>query len=568
MKPGDLETTKRALELCALPRGAKVLDIGCGNGATVRYLRDELGVDAWGIDPEPAGGGRLITGLAESLPFDGNSMDAVLFECSLSLVGDPEKALREAARVLRPGGLLYVNDLYARGEPAEFTGLLGRVEKWDTIAGRLKNAGFREIRFDDRSKQLMDYWARLVFDGGAGAMPNLPKRFRGGYFISISELEEFTPDSLASYQARMLAQAVARAKQLSPFYAEHLSGFSGSEPIFKLPTIDGDTIEKQGLRMLSVPLGDISRIRTIRTSGSTGEPKRIYFSEADQERTVDFFARGMRPLVSPGSTCAVMLSNDTPGSIADLLRRGLKKIGVETVIHGGVRDLSAVSAVNGAQCVVGVPSEIFWLCRHAPQLRPETVLLSADFIADSVVRAIGEAWGCRVFTHYGLTETCYGLAVQCGELEGQHIRHGDYIVEIIDPDTGAPLPPGREGEIVITGLRNEAMPLIRYRTGDVGSIIEGTCDCGGRLPRLGKVRGRLANLRQRVNIHMLDEVMYSLPGLYGYIPVLEAGILRLRVEGGPVDVSALKSKLESNVRVSYGDVMPYSGKRNITGEGL
>jgi phenylacetate-coenzyme A ligase PaaK-like adenylate-forming protein len=315
--------------------------------------------------------------------------------------------------------------------------------------------------------------------------------------------------------------------------------------------------------MLGVALGEVARIRTLNTSGSTGAPKRVWFTEGDLERTVSFFSRGMRHLVREGGTCIAMLSNDSPGSVADLLRRGLARNGVNCVIHGAIQGPEAAEIAAGAQCYVGLPAELFWLCRYAPQLRPETVLLSADYVSDSITKVLASVWGCRVFTHYGMTETCYGLAVQCCAQGDHHIRVEDYIVEIIDPQTGAELPPDTDGEIVLTSLNSEAMPLIRYRTGDIGSLITEPCGCGSRLPRLGKIRGRREYLKNRVNIHMLDDLIFALPGIRAYRAALEKGLLQLTLEGGAVNEGDLSERLGIEVRLEYGKAFPYGRKRAL-----
>jgi hypothetical protein len=271
-----------------------------------------------------------------------------------------------------------------------------------------------------------------------------------------------------------------------------------------------------------------------------------------------------------------MLSTDTPGSVADLLRRGLEQNGVNSVIQGVIQGPESAETVRETSlqaaglCYVGLPAELFWLCRHAPDLRPETVLLSADYVSDSITKVLAEEWGCRVFTHYGMTETCYGLAVQCSAGNfaasctqgGHHLRPEDYIVEIID-DSGAELPPGQEGEIVITSLKSEAMPLLRYRTGDIGSLITEPCPCGSLLPRLGKIRGRREYLRNRLNIHMLDDLLFALPDIKGYRAALDKGILRLTFEGGAANEKDLSETLGIEVRVDYGTILPYGGKREL-----
>ena len=138
MRPGGVELTERAMELCAFRPGAVVVDIGSGPLETVGYLRECYKVRAVGLDPDGtllAAGLRrrpgldVVRGVAESLPFRSDSLDGVLFECVLSLVFPLEKALDEAARVLKPGGRLVVHDLFATEETpgASGEGGTGRV---------------------------------------------------------------------------------------------------------------------------------------------------------------------------------------------------------------------------------------------------------------------------------------------------------------------------------------------------------------------------------------------------------------------------------------------------------
>ncbi len=155
-RPGGLELTNRALSQSALPRGSVVLDVGCADGLVVEHLTLAYGMLATGIDPSPvllAEGRRhrpeldLREGRAEELPFDDDSYDAVLAECSLSLADEPARAVAECARVLRPGGSLLVSDIYRRGRP-------------DGLRALLDEHGFDVTTWEDQSGLL----ARLVWD--------------------------------------------------------------------------------------------------------------------------------------------------------------------------------------------------------------------------------------------------------------------------------------------------------------------------------------------------------------------------------------------------------------------
>jgi phenylacetate-coenzyme A ligase PaaK-like adenylate-forming protein len=163
-------------------------------------------------------------------------------------------------------------------------------------------------------------------------------------------------------------------------------------------------------------------------------------------------------------------------------------------------------------------------------LRPSAALLSADYVPASIVETLEKVWGCSVVNHYGMTETGFGLGVQCLAQKGCHLRDADFLLEIVDPDTGAQLPWGQFGEVVISSLKLRAMPLVRYRTGDFSRILAPPCECGGVLPTLDTVRGRVKNLGEgSINVHRIDELLFGEPAVWDYRAVLQNGLLRLTV---------------------------------------
>jgi phenylacetate-CoA ligase len=385
---------------------------------------------------------------------------------------------------------------------------------------------------------------------------------------------------LRTWQLSRLAETVAYAQTHSRFYRERLGGFDGR--LESLPFTEPADLARDPLAFLCVPQREIARVTTLTTSGSTGETKRIFFTRADLERTVDFFALGMGMLVREEQDTLILLGADTECSIARLLQTAIGRLGV----HGRIGSLAwgageTLAAARTADCIVGLPAELLYLCRLDGSLRPATVLLSADFVPECVIATLRERWGCRVFTHFGMTETGYGCAVQCEAGEGHHVRHPELMLEILDPVTGEPLPPGERGELVLTLLASEAMPLLRYRTGDIASLLPGPCPCGGILPRLGRVEGRWKNdlplnQGQALSIHQLDELLFAVPALRGF----EAGLRRegdrntlfLTIEAdGVLEEDALAAQLPTalDLQVRYADASPFSrkGKRRIHADG-
>ena len=168
-RPGGFLITDRGLELWALPPGARLLDVGCGEGETVARLR-RLGFEGYGVDPAPGTASPLVRARGEALPFQEATFDGALLECSLSVVGDPGRVLAECRRVLRPGGGLLVSDVYARGRADALKGCLGRVETQADLAGRLEAGGFRLTHVEDFSGHLRALWGQRILERGAAAL--------------------------------------------------------------------------------------------------------------------------------------------------------------------------------------------------------------------------------------------------------------------------------------------------------------------------------------------------------------------------------------------------------------
>ena len=326
---------------------------------------------------------------------------------------------------------------------------------------------------------------------------------------------------LSQIRSAMLRAAEKNASYAKRFSAVNIFSIDSFEALSKIPFTYPDEIIKHPDAFVCEAERDIARVTSLRTSGSMGEPKRICFSDSDLLRTVRLFELGMAPIIGNGKRCLIMMSDPSQGSIASLLKEGVERHGTPAVIYGNIHDVDdAAAAVLDGDVIVGIPAQIIHLCRKYPKLRPASVLLSADYVPATAVPAIRELWQCRVYTHYGMTETCFGCAVQCSETSAQHLRHDALLIEIIDPLTGRQLKAGEEGEIVMTTFSNKAMPIFRYRTGDISSLVVGRCECGSVLPRLGLVKGRLKN-RIKVGgavfcIEAIDDLLYKNPDLWQY----------------------------------------------------
>ena len=347
----------------------------------------------------------------------------------------------------------------------------------------------------------------------------------------ISPVEEKTraatgasdTESLRRWQRERLREAEDRALRLTKAGSR---GLISERDIVSCPEA-----------FLAVPAKEVSRIITLASSGTERLPKRIFFTEADLRRTADFFAAGMREIVSPGERALVYMPGKHPYTVGGLLKTALESFGAACRSVGYFADTPAMyEPARETDCLIGTPGQMACLCGRVPSLRPKAVLLSGEYVADSLIRRMERTWGCRVFTHWGMTETAYGGAVSCG-CGGLHIRHEDILIEIIDPESGKQLPDGAWGEIVISTLFHEAMPLLHYRTGDRGRLIATECGCGGVFPRL-ETGGRLTQrvqtaARKELSLTVLDALLLGLDGICGYEAVWrpEADLLKIFVCG-------------------------------------
>lgn len=182
IRPGGLALTRHALSLAALPEGAPLLDVGCGVGATVALCREEFALRAVGLDlsmvllregqlhvPERP----LLQAMAQHLPFATGRFAAVMAECSLSLAADWARALLELRRVLEPGGLAIISDIYAAaGATAPPPGstlrcCLSGARSRSDIEGLLAAQGLTLLFWEDHTPALRQFAARLVWEHGS-----------------------------------------------------------------------------------------------------------------------------------------------------------------------------------------------------------------------------------------------------------------------------------------------------------------------------------------------------------------------------------------------------------------
>ena len=371
-------------------------------------------------------------------------------------------------------------------------------------------------------------------------------------FSSISD-----PERLALLNAQ-----IAYAAANSPYYRETLgqiAPLTALRDITCLPFLTPEILRAQGNRLACVPASEIARIVSLQTSGSTGAAKRLSFSREDLEHTVEFFTEGMGWLCAPGDRAAILMPSTAPDGMVDLLCRALRRMGAEPLVFGLRADMAALGQeLLKAQpaVLVAFPWQARLLALLCPNLRPRSVVLSADYIPAPLQPMLRRVWHCAPIAHFGMTETGYGAAEEHPCAPGAMVLRRDALVaEIVDPETGAPLPPEQPGELVLTTLQRRAMPLLRYRTGDLAVM-----DAEGRLRR---VFGRLGN---PPFFYELQDRLCPLEWLYDYA-IRSGRLVALAALDAPADSGALLSAAAGGIEVELRRIPPsaatllQSGKR-------
>jgi len=372
--------------------------------------------------------------------------------------------------------------------------------------------------------------------------------------------QAITRANIEAYQLNQLRVTLRLAHDRSSFYRRRLGDtpleLASLADMARLPFTTADDIRDNPLQFLCVSQDDIQRVVTLDTSGTSGKPKRIYFTKSDQERIIEFFGVGMSTFTERGDRVLILLPGHTPGSIGDLLGLALAQLGAAAIQHGPVRDPAATLDVmrrEQVSMIVGLPTHVLALVRQpgGADIHLKSALLVSDHVPEAIRRAVEGAWDCTVFNHYGMTEMGLAGGVECEAHRGYHFREVDLYVEIVDPSSGAPLPDGEMGEVVFTTLMQAGMPLIRYRTGDVSRFIPGGCPCGTHLKTMERLTYRLSGRIPAgdgfLTMADLDEALFSVEGVLDFSAALahEDGgdVLRISVETAAAGADALSAAL-------------------------
>ncbi|HJK63181.1 MAG TPA: phenylacetate--CoA ligase, partial [Methanocorpusculum sp.] len=316
------------------------------------------------------------------------------------------------------------------------------------------------------------------------------------------KMETLRGKELQELQLKRLKETVTRTQNIG-FY-QKMFAEAGIRPediktlddLSKIPfTKKSDLRGGYPFGFLAVPMNRINRIHT--TSGTTGKPTVVAYTKNDLNSWSELIARN---LTMVGLREGDMFQNASNYSLFTGglgFHYGAEKIGC-AVVPAGVgntkRQIEMIQdfGVNAIHCT---PSYAMHLTEVAEDMHANLESLrigvfGAEAWSENMRRDLENRLNIKAYDSYGMSELFGpGVAFECPEQDGLHIWHDCYIVEIIDPKTGETLGPGEKGEMVVTPLVKEAMPLLRYRTGDITMLMEDDCPCG-RGQKIARLFGR------------------------------------------------------------------------------
>jgi phenylacetate-CoA ligase len=389
---------------------------------------------------------------------------------------------------------------------------------------------------------------------------------------AVSDIERAPRERLRALQLERLRELVARLLDAVAPTRErlHAAGVRSGEDVRSLDDVrrlpfssKADLREHYPFGLLAVPREELVRVHA--SSGTGGKATVVGYTRRDLETWTELMARS---LTTAGVRPGMLVHNANgyglfTGGLG--FHQGAERLGATVVpVSGGFTDRQVTLLHDlRAQVLFATPSYALHIGHALAEqgVGPEDLALEVGVFGGepwtaAMGAAIEDALGLAAVNMYGLSEMIGpGVAVQCLEVrEGSHINEDHFLAEVIDPETGEPLPDGAEGELVFSTLTKEALPLLRYRTGDIASLDPAPCACGRTLARMGPVRGRRDEMLivRGVNLYP-SEVEHTLLHVEGVAPHYQLVVERpdaldvLTVRCEPVDADVDRHALRARI---------------------
>jgi phenylacetate-CoA ligase len=392
--------------------------------------------------------------------------------------------------------------------------------------------------------------------------------------------ETLPREQLEALQLRHLRSTVARVLRGQPFGAGRLAaagitaaGDIGSmADLSRIPfTAKSDLRAHYPFGLLAVEREQLVRVQA--SSGTHGKPTVVGYTPGDLETWTELMARCMTMAgVRPGM---VVHNANGYGLFTGGLgfHQGGERIGATVVpVSGGftarqamlLRDLGAHVLVSTPSYALAVAQALAESGGNVASLPLRLGLFGGEPWTEAMRGQIERALPLRAVSFYGLSEMCGpGVAAECPARTGLHVQEDHFAVEVVDPGSGHRVSPGTTGELVFTTLTKEALPLLRYRTGDIGCIADAPCPCGRSTVRLTGLRGRLDDMLivRGVNIYpsTVEDLLLDAGGVTPHYRLLverpgplDELTLECEPDGTGEDPAALRARLERLLREHTG----------------
>jgi phenylacetate-CoA ligase len=390
------------------------------------------------------------------------------------------------------------------------------------------------------------------------------------------KIETLKGKDLEQLQLKRLKWTLSQVRHVG-FYQQQLkeAGIGADDvrtldDVRKLPfTRKQDLRDGYPFGFFAVPLSQVIRIHT--TSGTTGKPTVVGYTRQDLEAWAELIARNLTMVgLKEGDIFQNMVNYGMfTGGLG--LHYGAEKVGLTVIpsATGNTRRQIEMIQDFGVTAIHCTPSYAMHLAEVAEEMGAElstlrTGLFGAEPWSDAMRGELERRLGVTAYDSYGLSELFGpGVAFECPERDGLHIWHDSYLVEIIDPATGEVLGPGERGELVVTPLVKEAMPLLRYRTGDITMLLPDACPCG-RAQKIARITGRSDDMLviRGINVFpsQIEHVLLGIPEVGNQFMVyvdrvnhldemtIEVEINRAHFSGEIADLARIQKKVVKELR--------------------
>jgi len=359
-------------------------------------------------------------------------------------------------------------------------------------------------------------------------------------FCGKDNLKTLTREDVVNYQLYRFKKMMSFSIKNSDFYKALYAKSdlpNCLEDISKLPFTFADDLRVSPYDMLCIGLSDIATTFSHTTTGTTsGVPKRIYFSKYDAEQIVISMSAVIQTVFGEdvnGKKVHIFLpKNGGEFSIAGLISSSVERLGgipkIGNCFDNTENQIASIKSFK-PDMIMGSAFRIWRITQEAKnyhtlnQLGVNKIFITSEYLSDPMRNFMETWWHAKVFHHYGMSEPGFVIGIECEAHEGFHYNESDLYFEIIDPITGQVVEDDNyEGELVLTTLNRTAMPLIRYRTGDIARITREKCSCGTEiLVRIGKLPKRqgmdvIIGGNEVIYSSLFDEALHQFENLVDY----------------------------------------------------